>query len=124
MAAPAFTIHLHPSGGMLIVEAVGPLDADAARTFETTLRGALWGESTLVLLDLSGLESIHSDGLDALIAISKLSGALGDKLEVRRQLTPKVERTLDASGAAARLPWEGEGNRNDSDQGESHGRRT
>jgi len=106
MDRSAFRMHLRLAGKTLVVEVGGQLGQEAANAFESQMRAALWSGSTAVLLDLSEAESIDAAGVRALVAVSKLSETLGDKLQLRRRVSESVEQTLEVSGALKRLPWE------------------
>ncbi len=109
MDASTCTIRIHFSARKLVFEVAGRLDQEVVSTFESQLRASLWGKSNSVLLDLSELTFIDSNGVRALFAISRLSSALEDKLRIRRRITPDVERALEQSGDMNILPWEPEG---------------
>jgi anti-anti-sigma factor len=102
---PPFSMRIQQAGDTLVVRASGALDASQAKTFEVELREALTGEASAVLLDLSELEFIDSTGLRTLMIAAEEAGSDGDKLRVRRSLSPAVERLLDLTGLADRLPW-------------------
>ena len=97
-------MRMHQAGDTLVVRAFGELDISQAETFEVELREAFVGEST-VLLDLSEVEFIDSTGLRALILLSDEASTVGGKLKIRRSLSPVVDRMLQVTGLADRLPW-------------------
>ena len=104
MAVPPFSMRMHQAGDTLVIRAFGELDISQAKMFEAELREAFVDEST-VLLDLSEVEFIDSTGLRALILLSDEARTDGDKLRIRRSLSPAVERMLTLTGLADRLPW-------------------
>ena len=100
-----FRLRIQHAGDTLVVLASGELDHSQAKVFEVELREALTGEASVVLLDLSEVEFIDSTGLRALAIATEEARSEGDKLRVRRLLSPAVERSLALTGLADRLPW-------------------
>jgi anti-sigma B factor antagonist len=97
-------IHVRPHGDAVIVEATGELDVVSAEKFQTALEHVLVSDASSVVLDLSKLDFIDSSGLRALLIISEQSSMDGTRLSIRRELSPSVERLLDLTGCAERLP--------------------
>jgi anti-anti-sigma factor len=97
-------MRMHKAGDTLVVQASGELDMAEAEAFEVELREALVDES-VVLLDLSEVEFIDSTGIRALVLVCDEASSDGDKLRIKRSLSPAVERVLDLTGLADRLPW-------------------
>jgi anti-anti-sigma regulatory factor len=56
-----------------VVKVAGDLRGDGAASMRRTLAGELTGTPELLVLDLSGLEEIDADGVDALRAIAELA---------------------------------------------------
>ena len=71
MDASTCTIRIHSSARKLVFEVAGRLDQEVVSTFESQLRASLWGKSNPVLLDLSELTFIDSNGVRALFAVSQ-----------------------------------------------------
>jgi anti-anti-sigma factor len=103
--ASPFSIRMHQAGDTLVAEVFGELDVSQTDLFAVELREALTGDTGSVLLDLSEVRFIDSSGLRALLLLSEESGSDGDKLRIRRSLSPGVERLIDLAGLADRLPW-------------------
>ena len=102
---PPFSMRIQQAGDTLVVLVSGELDHSQAKVFEVELREALTGEASVVLLDLSRVEFIDSTGLRALAIATEEARSEGDKLRVRRSLSPAVERSLALTGLTDWLPW-------------------
>lgn len=102
---PPFRMRMHQAGDTLVVEVFGELDIGQAEIFKVELREALVGDASAILLDLSEVVLIDSTGLRALILLSEEASSGGDKLRIRRSLSPAVGRVLELTGLVDRLPW-------------------
>ena len=101
----AFSVRIEPHGNTLVVEVVGELDIAVAETFEVELRKALANEASTVVLDMGGVSFIDSSGIRALLLIDAESRQDGNRFSVKREFSPEVERSLELTGVAERLPY-------------------
>ncbi|HEY7150630.1 MAG TPA: STAS domain-containing protein [Solirubrobacterales bacterium] len=101
----AFRAWAEPHEDSVVVHAVGELDLASSKAFEDELRGALGTEASAVVVDLSKVTFMDSTGLRALLTVTELSSANGGRLGIRRELTGAVQRTLEVTGTAEKLPF-------------------
>jgi anti-anti-sigma factor len=101
----AFSARVEPHGETVIVEASGDLDLSVAKTFEDELRRALSNGTAEVVLDLAEVTFIDSTGLRALFRVAEEGRRNGDRLSIRRDLSPPVKRLLDLTACGDQLPF-------------------
>jgi anti-anti-sigma factor len=104
-ARPAFSMRIEPHGNTVVLRALGVLDIAVAETFEAELRKALATDGTTVILDLGEVGFIDSSGLRALLVNSVEAKLDGDRLRIRRDLSPAVQRSFEMTGVEDRLPF-------------------
>src|SRR4051794_40258877 len=104
-AGPTFRVSTESDGDTLIVTALGDLDIAAAERFQEELASVLAKGGSVVLLDLRKLDFIDSSGLRALASAVEPAKDKEARLLIRRDPSPAVERTLDLTGMAERLPF-------------------
>ena len=88
-------------GGVGRVAVVGPLDIDFVPEVSEALRRAAW-DAELVVVDLDGMTSIDSCGIEALVAAERRVREAGGRLIVVRG--PAVVQWLLALARADRAP--------------------
>jgi anti-sigma B factor antagonist len=93
-----------PNGDSVIVRAVGELDVASAPSFEEELRHALATDASTIVVDLARVTFMDSTGLRALLVATGTSN-MNKRVGVRRELTTAVQRTLEVSGMAEKLPF-------------------
>jgi anti-anti-sigma factor len=101
----AFSARIEPHGETVVIEASGDLDLSVAKTFEDELRKAFSNGASAIVLDLAQVTFIDSTGLRALIRVAEEGRRNGDRLSIRRELSPPVKRLLDLTGCGDQLPF-------------------
>ena len=91
------------TGDSVIVRAVGELDVASAPDFEEELRRALATDASAMVVDLARVTFMDSTGLRALLVATGASNMNSKRVDVRRELTTAVQRTLEVSGMAEKL---------------------
>lgn len=86
------------------VRLIGELDMNSAPTFETELKRVESTDATQIIVDLSGLTFIGSDGLKVLIHANARSREDGNRLVLVRG-TDDVHSTFETAGLVSRLPF-------------------
>ena len=100
----AFRAWTEPTGDSVIVRGAGELDVASAPDFEEELRRALDTDASAIVVDLARVTFMDSTGLRALLFVTSPSNMNGKRVGVRRELTTAVQRTLEVSGMAEKLP--------------------
>jgi anti-sigma B factor antagonist len=100
-----FRVWTEPEGDTLVVAAAGELDVASAGEFEDEVKRAIASDAGVVTVNLSAVEFIDSTGLRVLLETAELSSQSGTRLGIVREFPPAVERTLEVSGLADRLPF-------------------
>lgn len=101
----AFSAEVARHGETVVVEASGELDLSVAKAFEDELRKALSNGTSAVVLDLAQVTFIDSTGLRALIRMAEETRHNGERLRIRRDLSPPVKRLLDLTSCGDHLPF-------------------
>jgi anti-anti-sigma factor len=96
------TVRVARNGNAQVVALRGELDLANAGTAEGELETAL-ADGSRVVVDMRALEFIDSTGIALLVASLNRAGADG-KLTFVPSATPAVNRVLDLTGVAERLP--------------------
>jgi anti-anti-sigma factor len=96
------TVRIARDGSAQVVSLCGELDLANAGTAEAELETAL-ADGTGVVVDMRALEFIDSTGMALLVASLNRVGGDG-KLTFVPSATPAVNRVLDLTGIAERLP--------------------
>jgi anti-sigma B factor antagonist len=81
----------------------GELDIATVELLERALLEVEQADTTMIVLDLSGLSFIDSTGLRLLLDVNERCGGPADRLRVIAG-SPAVERLLDIVGLRERLP--------------------
>jgi anti-anti-sigma regulatory factor len=84
-----FRVWTEPEGDTLVVAAAGELDVASAGEFEDEVKRAIASDA----------------GVRVLLETAELSSQSGTRLGIVREFPPAVERTLEVSGLADRLPF-------------------
>ena len=92
------------AGDVHVVQPIGELDKDSAPAFEAELKRVEASDVQQIIVDLSGLVFIGSDGLKVFIHASARSRGDGDRLMLVRG-SDEVRSTFEVSGLLSRLPF-------------------
>jgi anti-sigma B factor antagonist len=92
-------------GDVHVVRLIGELDKDSAPRFEAELKRAEATDAQEIIVDLSGLTFIGSDGLKVLIHANARSRDGGNRLVLVRG-SDEVQSTFEMSGLLSRLPFD------------------
>ncbi len=84
-------------GAACVLTVRGDIDLASAPDFETSLRTALDGSPSSIMIDLTGLTFIDSSGLRVLVSLSKEAQSRGATLGLRN-VPPHAQRVLDITG--------------------------
>jgi anti-sigma B factor antagonist len=104
-AAQALVISSERDGDAYVIKLIGELDKDSAPGFAATLKRVEASDADEIVVDLSGLRFIGSDGLKVLIHANARSRDGGKRLMLVRG-TDEVQRTFETAGLLSRLPFE------------------
>jgi anti-anti-sigma factor len=102
--AEPLTIRSHRDGHWHVVQLIGELDVRGAEAFELELKRVERTEAQKIIVDLSALTSIGSDGLKVFIHAAARSREDGNRLT----LLPgpdHVQTTFETTGLLSRLPF-------------------
>jgi anti-sigma B factor antagonist len=91
-------------GHVHVVRLIGELDMTTAQAFEDELKRVEATDASEIVVDLSGLKFISSDGLKAFIHASARSRHGDNRLRLVRG-PDEVQRTFETSGLVSRLPF-------------------
>ena len=92
------------NGRVHVVKLVGELDMSTAQAFEDELKRVEATDAEEIVVDLSGLKFIGSDGLKAFIHASARSRLGDNRLRLVRG-PDAVQKTFETSGLVSRLPF-------------------
>jgi len=87
-----------------VVQLIGELDRSNAHTFDDELKRVEATDARRIIVDLSGLEFIGSDGLKAFIQANVRSRQRGNRLLLVRG-PDQLHKTFETSGLASLLPF-------------------
>ncbi len=104
-AAHELVIRSQRAGDVHVVRLAGPLDKDSAPEFEAELKRVEATDARHIVVDLSGLTFIGSDGLKVFIHANTRSRGNGDRLILLRG-NDEVQSTFEVSGLLSRLPFD------------------
>jgi anti-anti-sigma factor len=93
-------------GDVHVVQLIGELDKDSAPAFEAELKRVEASDALEIIVDLSGLTFIGSDGLKVFIHANARSREDGNRLLLVRG-SDEVQSTFEMSGLLSRLPFDG-----------------
>lgn len=102
--AQQLTIHSERHGQTHVVELIGELDMQTARAFEDELKRVEATDAQEIIVDLSALKFINSDGLRAFIHANARSRRAGNRLMLVRG-PDQVHKTFETSGLLPLLPF-------------------
>lgn len=91
-------------GDVHVVQLIGELDMTTAQSFEDELKRVEATDAAEIVVDLTGLKFISSDGLKAFIHASARSRHGENRLRLVRG-PEAVQRTFETSGLVSRLPF-------------------
>jgi anti-anti-sigma factor len=92
------------TGQAHVVKLVGELNMTTAQAFEDELKRVEATDAGEIIVDLSGLKFIGSDGLKAFIHASARSRQGDNRLRLVRG-SDQVQKTFETSGLVSRLPF-------------------
>jgi anti-sigma B factor antagonist len=104
-------------GDVHVVRLVGELDKDSAPRFEAALKRVEATDAREIIVDLSGLTFIGSDGLKVFIHANARSRDGGNRLQLVRG-SAEVQSTFEMSGLLSRLPFDDDREQNPPTHGE------
>jgi anti-sigma B factor antagonist len=110
---PGFRVDVDVSNESCQISVFGEVDVASAPTVGQTLQEAEVSAATSVVLDLSGVTFLDSAGIRVLLEAVLASRAGPDKLSVRRDYQPQVDRVLAIAGVIEALPYLVAANGND-----------
>jgi anti-sigma B factor antagonist len=93
------------SGDVHVVQLIGELDRDSAPAFEAELKRVEATDARQIIIDLSGLAFVGSDGLKVFIHANARSRRGGHRLKLARG-NDEVQSTFEVAGLLSRLPFE------------------
>jgi anti-anti-sigma factor len=93
-------------GAVHVLKLSGELDKDSAPRFEAVLKHVEATDVEEIVVDLSGLRFIGSDGLKVFIHANARSRAGGKRLMLVRG-NDEVQGTFETAGLLSRLPFDG-----------------
>jgi anti-sigma B factor antagonist len=103
-AAQQLTIRSQRDGHAHVVQLTGELDMDTAQAFEDELERVEATTAREIIVDLSGLKFIGSDGLKVFIHASARSRRQGNRLKLVRG-PDHVHEAFETSGLVSHLPF-------------------
>jgi anti-anti-sigma factor len=92
------------TGHAHVVKLIGELNMTTAQAFEDELKRVEATDAGEIIVDLSGLKFIGSDGLKAFIHASARSRHGDNRLSLVRG-SDQVQKTFETSGLVSRLPF-------------------
>ena len=104
-------------GDVHVVRLVGELDKDSAPRFEAELKRVEATDAREIIVDLSGLTFIGSDGLKVFIHANARSRDGANRLMLVRG-SDEVQSTFEMSGLLSRLPFDDDREQNPAAHGE------
>jgi|GEM_PF-786449 len=93
------------AGDVHVVALTGELDKDSAPSFDAELKRVEATDARQIVVDLSGLTFIGSDGLKVFIHANTRSRGDGDRLMLVRA-SDEVQSTFEVAGLLSRLPFD------------------
>ncbi len=104
-APEQLAMHSDRDGDVHVVELVGELDMNTAPAFDAEIKRVERSDAREIIVDLSGLTFISSDGLKALIHANARSRAGHSRLRLLRG-SDHVQQTFETAGLVSRLPFD------------------
>ncbi len=92
-------------GHVHVVELIGELDMNTAPVFDAELKRVERSDAREIIVDLSGLSFITSDGLKAIIHANARSRERDNRLRLLRG-SDHVQKTFETAGLVSRLPFD------------------
>ena len=102
--SPPLTMRSQRDGQTHVVQLIGELDRSNAHTFDDELKRVEATDARRIIVDLSGLEFIGSDGLKAFIQANARSRQRGNRLLLVRG-PDQLHKTFETTGLASLLPF-------------------
>jgi anti-anti-sigma factor len=104
-ASHELLIRSQRAGDVHAVQLIGALGHDSAPALEAELKRVEASDVRQIVVDLSGLTFIGSDGLKVFIQANVRSRGGGDRLMLARG-SDEVQSTFEVSGLLSRLPFD------------------
>jgi len=98
------TIRSERDGHAHVIQLIGELDMNTAPVFEDELKRVEATDAREIIVDLSALRSIGSDGLKAFIHANARSRRGGNRLILLRG-PHQVHRTFEMTGLVSQMPF-------------------
>jgi anti-sigma B factor antagonist len=102
---PGFDVQIDVGDGIHLISVFGELDVASAPAVTQALEDAQVSAATSVVLDLAGVTFLDSAGIRVLMSAVTASRAGQNKLSVRRDYQPPVDRVLALAGVIEGLPY-------------------
>jgi anti-sigma B factor antagonist len=102
---PGFRVQIDVDDGMHVISVFGEVDVASAPVVGQALEEAEVSAATSVVLDLAGVTFLDSAGIRVLMNAVSVSRAGENKLSVRRDYQPPVDRVLALAGVIEALPY-------------------
>jgi anti-sigma B factor antagonist len=110
---PGFRVEVDASDGSRLISVFGEVDVASAPAVGQALQEAEVSAARSVVLDLAGVTFLDSAGIRVLLEAVLASRAGMNKLSVRRDYQPQVDRVLAIAGVREALPYLVTANGND-----------
>jgi anti-sigma B factor antagonist len=101
---PGFRVAVDVSDGIHLISVFGEVDVASAPAVGQALQEAEVSTATSVVLDLAGVTFLDSAGIRVLMDAVAASRSSQNKLSVRRDYQPQVDRVLAIAGVIEALP--------------------
>lgn len=92
-------------GHVHVVELIGELDMHTAPAFDAELKRVERSDAQEIVVDLSGLNFISSDGLKTILHANARSRERDNRLRLLRG-SEHVQKTFETAGLVSRLPFD------------------
>jgi anti-sigma B factor antagonist len=102
---PRFRVEVNASHGQRLISVFGEVDVASAPAVGQALQVAEVSSATSVVLDLAGVTFLDSAGIRVLLEAVLASRAGMNKLSLRRDYQPQVDRVLAIAGVIEALPY-------------------
>lgn len=102
---PGFRVQTDVDDGIHVISVFGEVDVASAPAVGQALQEADLAAATSVVLDLAGVTFLDSAGIRVLLSAVTASRAGENKLSVRRDYQPPVDRVLALAGVIEGLPY-------------------
>jgi anti-sigma B factor antagonist len=102
---PGFRVQIDVGDGIHVISVFGEVDVASAPAVDQALQEAEVSAATSVILDLAGVTFLDSAGIRVLMDAVSVSRGGENKLSLRREYQPPVDRVLALAGVIEALPY-------------------